>query len=312
MVPFMTIVLETKSIHELSVKVTERKPAKKRKFIPDWEEDLTTVLPESSNSGLSPRAEPGTQRQAAFQPSSWPPLSQLAAWEHACLCYNLVGVVISHRPPGSIEAENEKKHFNFLLEVEFHDRGVHHPLQLIDPHWFSVGILTEELLLLGGSGRRTDAARDSKDPFLIQAHRFNAWDGSKEWSAYLPEGENAICLAAGSGWVAALSDCSILRLFGTEGTEFDLLRLPGSPVANAARGNRLIAVYHQNSALLDSQNMGFYLLAVSGKKLALLSEGSMVLSVGSELRWIGLTPQELPVSLDSAGHLQVMLNRFSR
>ena len=188
---------------------------------------------------------------------------------------------------------------------------MHHPLQLIDPHWFSVGVLTEELLLLGGSGRRTEAAKKSKDPFLIQAHRFNAWDGSKEWSAYLPEGENAICLATGSGWVAAVSDCSILRLFGTEGTEFDLLRLPGSPVASAGRGNKCIAVYHQTSALLDTQNLGFYLLAVSKMKLILLAEGSMVLTVDSELRWIGFTPQELPVSLDSSGHLQVIYPWFS-
>ena len=187
---------------------------------------------------------------------------------------------------------------------------MYHPLQLIDSHWFSVGILTEELLLLGGSGKRTDATKHPKDPSLIQAHRFNSWDGSKEWSAYLPEGENALCLAAGSGWVAAVSDCSILRLFGTEGTEFDLLMLPGSPVATAGRGNRLIAVYHQCSALLDSQNMNFYLLTVSGMRLALLTEGSIVLSVGSELKWIGFTPQELPVTLDSVGHLQVISSRF--
>ena len=123
MVLYITIFLETEPIHQFTAKVPERKPAKKRKFVPEWEEDLTTMLPECSNSGHSSPAEPGLQRQESFQASSWPPLSQMPAWEHVCLCYNLVGVVTSHRPPGAAEAEDEKKHFNFLLEVSEFSRS---------------------------------------------------------------------------------------------------------------------------------------------------------------------------------------------
>ncbi|KAI6652164.1 WD repeat and HMG-box DNA-binding protein 1-like [Oopsacas minuta] len=285
---------------------TDRKAAKKRKFVPEWEEDIAIIEPEYSQSCSEPviQPEPSLLRQESFQPSSWPPFSQITGSEHVCLCYNLVGVVISHKAPGAFEAESENKHFNFLIEVEFHDRGVHHPLQLIDPHWFSVGVLTDELLVLGGSGNR-NVKKQPKDQCLIQVHRFNAWDGSKEWNAQLPEGENALCLAAGRDWIAVVSDSLILRLFGTEGTQFDLLKMPGYPVSTAGRGSRLILVYHQNCTLKDSQNMSYYLLAVSGMKLVLLAEGTLVISLNSELRWIGFTSAESPVILDSLGHLEV-------
>ena len=189
--------------------------------------------------------------------------------------------------------------------MEFHDRGVHHPLQLIDPHWFSVGVITEELLALGGSGKR-NVSNQPKDNCLIQVHRFNSWDGSKEWNAQLPEGENTLCLAAGIGWIVAVSDTSILRLFGSNGTQFDLLRLSGYPVASAGRGNRLICVYHQNSALVESQNMSFSLLAISGMRFVLLAEGSLTISLTSELKWIGFTSSLVPAVLDSFGNFEVI------
>ena len=81
-------------------------------------------------------------------------------------------------------------------------------------------------------------ANNRRNNYLIQVHRFNSWDGSKEWNAQLPEGENTACdLAAGVGWIVTVSDTAVLRLFGSNGTQFDLLRLCGYPVASAGRGN---------------------------------------------------------------------------
>ena len=161
--------------------------------------------------------------------------------------------------------------------------------------------------MLGGSGKRSSTSHPGeKERTTIQVHRFNTWDGSKEWTATLPEEEHTLSLAAGKGWVVCATDTCVLRLFGMEGTQFDLLRLPGVPLASAGRGRRLIVAFHQNSALRDSQCVSYYLLSVSERLgLSPLSEGGLPLSPLSELRWLGMTVSNLPATLDSAGHFHV-------
>lgn len=80
-------------------------------------EEVEFLETDNSHSGQSTPPAPGLSRQESFQPSSWPPPSEAGAWEHVCLCYNLVGVVISHRAPGTSDPMNDNLHLNFIIEV---------------------------------------------------------------------------------------------------------------------------------------------------------------------------------------------------
>lgn len=72
----------------------------------------------------------------------------------------------------------------------------------------------------------------------------NAWDGSKEWSTVLSEEEEALCVGAGQGFVAMVTDTRMLRIFTTCGTQREVISLPGPAVCLAAHQHSLAVVYH--------------------------------------------------------------------
>ena len=80
----------------------------------------------------------------------------------------------------------------------------------------------------------------------------NAWDGSKEWTVELPEGEEALAVAASQGWIAVATDTRNLRLFTVAGTQREIVSLPGPIVCLSGHKNRLLAVYHSGMGKLQS------------------------------------------------------------
>lgn len=79
----------------------------------------------------------------------------------------------------------------------------------------------------------------------------NSWDGSKEWSVDLPEGEEALAVAAGKGWVAVATDTRNLRLFTVAGTQREVVSLPGPVVCVGGYRNRLLTVFHSGIGKLN-------------------------------------------------------------
>jgi len=71
-----------------------------------------------------------------------------------------------------------------------------------------------------------------------------SWDGSKEWSVDLPEGEEALAIAAGKGWIAVATDTRNLRVFTVAGTQREVVSLPGPVVCVVGCRNRLLAIFH--------------------------------------------------------------------
>jgi chromosome transmission fidelity protein 4 len=78
----------------------------------------------------------------------------------------------------------------------------------------------------------------------------NSWDGSKEWSVDLPEGEEALAVAAGKGWIAVATDTRNLRLFTVTGTQREVVSLPGPIVCVAGYRKRLLTVFHNGMGKL--------------------------------------------------------------
>jgi hypothetical protein len=81
----------------------------------------------------------------------------------------------------------------------------------------------------------------------------NAWDGSKEWSVDLPEGEEVLAVASGKGWVAVATDTRNLRLFTVAGTQREVFSLPGPVVCVAGSRNRLLTVFHSGMGKLTTK-----------------------------------------------------------
>lgn len=72
---------------------------------------------------------------------------------------------------------------------------------------------------------------------------FDAWDGNAEWTAALPEGETALCVAAGQSFIAAATNAGLLRIFGLAGSQTAIITLQGQPVALAAQVGNVWVVH---------------------------------------------------------------------
>ena len=76
-----------------------------------------------------------------------------------------------------------------------------------------------------------------------------------DWTVPLPAGEEARCLAVGSDFVAVATSRQLLRLFSPAGVQLCILSLPGAPVALAANGDKLTAVFHAGNGLAGKQQL---------------------------------------------------------
>lgn len=70
--------------------------------------------------------------------------------------------------------------------------------------------------------------------------------GNKEWSVELPDGEEALAVAAGNNFVAVATSARTLRLFMPGGTQREVLGLPGPVVSMNGHGNCLLVAYHSS------------------------------------------------------------------
>jgi hypothetical protein len=93
----------------------------------------------------------------------------------------------------------------------------------------------------------------------------NSWDGNKEWSVDLPEGEEALAIAAGKGWVAVATDTRNLRLLTVAGTQREVISLPGPVVCVAGHRNRLLVIFHSGmgKSRYVKKYSSFLLLSIS-------------------------------------------------
>ena len=73
---------------------------------------------------------------------------------------------------------------------------------------------------------------------------FGSWDGHKEWSMTLPEGEDAVAVTAGDAFVGVATSRRLLRLFAVSGLQRALVSIPGPVVALAIHGTKMIVTFH--------------------------------------------------------------------
>ncbi|PNF36311.1 hypothetical protein B7P43_G00541, partial [Cryptotermes secundus] len=240
---------------------------------------------ESKVSALA-RIAPTYDLQPPFQPSSTP-----AHLQHRFMVWNSIGVVRCY----NTEDENS-------IDVEFHDTSLHHALHINNFLKHTMATLTDEVLVLA-------CEIQDEAPSRVVCVLLNSWDGSKEWSVDLPEGEEALAIAAGKGWLAVSTDTRNLRLFTVAGTQREVVSLPGPVVCVAGSRNRLLAIFHNGMGLPGDQNLGFIMFSVGpGQLQAVTTVQPLSLTPKSTLKWAGFSDEGTPFTSDSAG----MIRMFSK
>lgn len=271
---------------------------------------------------------------------------------HRWLAYNSLGCVSSRRGDGCA-----------VVEVSLHDRspaaasrawGGRVPL-LTDFFGFDLAALGPRGLFYAappaddGSDRRrrggrrgggrdddgddggdddADGSEDDSPRGVLVFRPFAGWAGGGGWTADLPRGKRAVCLAAGPTFAAAAtSPDRCLRLFSPAGLQTAVSTLPGEPVALAAPSGSsppslLAAVWH-GPAPSDPGDQSLVVAVLDGSPVhgddgsgsaangplaAVAAAAPLPLSEGASLTWLGFSDNGngcLLGSFDSKGVMRV-------
>ncbi|XP_069678187.1 WD repeat and HMG-box DNA-binding protein 1 [Periplaneta americana] len=236
-----------------------------------------------SKLSATARIVPKCDLQSPFQPSSTP-----VHLQHRFMVWNSIGIVRCY----NTEDENS-------IDVEFHDTSLHHALHINNFLKHTVATLTEDVLALA-----CEIQDDA--PSKVVCVLLNSWDGSKEWSIDLPEGEEALAISAGQGWVAVATDTRNLRIFTVAGTQREVISLPGPVVCLSGHRNKLLAIFHSGMGIPGDQSLGYVVFSVgSGQSQAITAFQPLPVTPKCTLKWAGFSDEGTPFTLDSAGIIRM-------
>ena len=225
--------------------------------------------------------------QEAFQPGSTKPVSG-----RRYLAYNALGSII-------LRTESDHN----IAEVNFHDTSLHRkriPL-LNDFYGFHVGSLSP-------SGAMYASLSTVETPSTVHFTPFNAWTTNAEWTLPLPQGEDAIGVAAGATFCVVANNLRMVRLFSLSGFQTNVISMPGDIVSVFADDGAVFGVvyhagYGASNQVLEVRTFDF----LSGK---LLMESRLCLSSGASLVWVGFTDEHAVATYDSEGIVRVFSPEF--
>lgn len=225
---------------------------------------------------------------------------------------------LAYNPEGLIRSKEEDGYT--LIEVIFHDT-VKHPYRVPiyrDMRGIEMGTLGDRGALYAAPPKKISKARDPEGlaeeqggdlPGCISFQPFDAWANNTAWELNLAKGETCLALASGKTFHAAATSKGVLRVFTLSGAQTAVMSLPGNVIGMAAQGHRLAVIYHQGAARLDgTQTLGYLLLdCLEGRRL---QAGSVAISPGAQLQWLGFSLSGLLSTCDSTGVVRSLSQDF--
>ncbi|MQM19924.1 hypothetical protein Taro_052937, partial [Colocasia esculenta] len=230
----------------------------------------------------------GPTMQEAFQPCSTP----LQPGKRHFLCYNMLGTITT--------MENEGYSH---IEIDFHDTGRSSRVpSMTDYFGFTMASLNESGSVFA------NPCKGEKSTSTLMYRPFSSWANNSEWSMRF-EAEEVNVVALGSGWVAAVTNLNLLRIFTEGGLQRYMLSLNGPVVTAAGFKDELAVVTHASQCLTSGDQM----LEV---RVFNLSKGTqsircpLPLTPGSVLSWFGFSEEGQLSAYDSQGVLRVFTSQF--
>ncbi|GIL74869.1 hypothetical protein Vretimale_2446 [Volvox reticuliferus] len=237
----------------------------------------------------------GPAPQPPFQPGATP----AEPGRPRFLCYNMIGSVAS-RPVDDHHA----------IEVLFHDSSrfsARVPL-LTDYYGFDraslgeKGVFYASLPTKGDTGAEGGESGAAGVPAMVMFRPFDPWAPNSDWTAPLPPGEEALCLATGRSFLAVATSRQLLRLFSLAGSQTAISRLEGPPVAMAAVGSLLAIVWHAGPPNPHTKSQQLFMSMYDTTAMSCVFSQPLPLTPGSLLTWLGFTEDHgLPAVADSQG-----------
>eukprot|EP00850_Spirogloea_muscicola_P012300 SM000079S22418 [mRNA] locus=s79:8874:14531:- [translate_table: standard] len=231
----------------------------------------------------------GPSMQASFQSGS----TTAKKGQKRFLAYNLLGCVTTRE-------DESCSH----IEVDLHDtsRGSRLPT-LTDYFGFTMAALSRDGSLLA------NPSSGPKNPSMLMYRPFSSWASNSEWSMRLPQEEEVVAVALGSGWAAAGTNLHMLRLFTEAGLQHFVLSLAGPIVTMAGHEEKLAVVTHAGPPLASGDQVMNFVLYDMCKQQVVASD-RLPLSRAATLAWLGFSEDGQLSTYDSQGILRMFCDGY--
>eukprot|EP00803_Ostreobium_quekettii_P000122 evm.model.scf_11.1 EVM.evm.TU.scf_11.1 scf_11:136-8515(+) len=254
--------------------------------VDDLEDDVSDIVRPAKRHKAEPAVSPNSLLpQKPIQPGSTP---EAHDGNPFFLCFNEIGRIVMKRMEGQNAVQVDVKDSS-LMPVRI-------PV-LTDYFGFTLGALSER-------GAVYASPRTASCPSTIVYRHFNSWTTNSDWSVGLPEDDEAMCLAAGTAFVAVATSQCLLRVWSPHGVQLQVIALSGTPVALAAHKSQLAVVWHgPASGLSCEQNLICAVYDLTTEQQ--VNCGRLPLSARSSLSWLGFSTDGVLAAYDSHGVLRI-------
>ncbi|WRT64744.1 uncharacterized protein IL334_001678 [Kwoniella shivajii] len=223
--------------------------------------------------------------------------------------------------PGSTEFKNKKRYLAFnmigvidvtdqethnVVNVEFHDKSARRGYHFQDHNKYAIASLGEQGIVYASTF-------EAESPSSVYYRPYDSWASQSDWSISLPQGEEALAVAAGGGSSAEGGLGSVIiatskgyvRFLTASGLQRYIWRLGEEVISIAAGRDKVIVVHREGGTSLDGcQNLRYSLMDLD--TFEILQEGRVPLPKKVTLKWLGFTSEGVPAIYDSAGLLSVL------
>ncbi|KZT57147.1 WD40 repeat-like protein [Calocera cornea HHB12733] len=255
--------------------------------------------------------DPGAARQMVAVVPAQPPFQPGSTPMKDGKCYlawNLLGYIQA--------IDQGSYHY---VTVEFYDKSARTGDRFQDYSHFSMASLGERGALYASSA-------EGGNPSIVEyrPYRQASWAPDTRWKHELPEGENAIAVAAGGlrldkrddeegggddaagcGQVVVATSKGYVRFFSGSGIQEFIWSAGADVVAVAAGEEWAFIIYREGGVSLDGcQNLRYTLIAFD--TFEPVQEGRLPMMKRVTLKWMGITEDGAPAIYDSSGVLHVL------
>ncbi|KZO99403.1 WD40 repeat-like protein [Calocera viscosa TUFC12733] len=255
--------------------------------------------------------EPGAARQMVAVVPAQPPFQPGATPMKDGKCYlawNLLGYIQA--------IDQGSYHY---VTVEFYDKSVRTGDRFQDYSHFTMASIGERGALYASKA-------EGGNPSIVEyrPYRQASWAPDTRWKHELPEGEDAIAVAAGGlrldktdddegggddaagcGQVVVATSKGYIRFFSGSGIQEFIWSAGADVVAVAAAEEWAFIVYREGGVSLDGcQNLRYTLIAFD--TFEPVQEGRLPMMKRVTLKWMGVTEDGAPAIYDSSGVLHVL------
>lgn len=208
------------------------------------------------------------------------------------LCWNNSGIIRA-------QSGNDEQ----SIDVMFHDTEKHCSINFKNEFNYTFGSMSDDVIVVGSNGKYGTGPSSIHGINLLENNR-----DKREWEMEMPHVELIEGLAAGSGFVAVVTDQRNLRLFTNGGMQSYMLTLPGQIVCMTAHEQQLMLIYHNGAGHSDDQNLSMFVyhIDIFGNRIRQLhSSVPVALGKRSPLAWAGFSDEGTPCTSDYSGMLRM-------